>query len=129
MSRLSVGEDLAARLFAAECAVDQALAGTAALAAALPAARAHAGVSAVTGQRAFDGAAASLSALTEARAHLVRTHNTLAALARSLGLETLAIGPLDKPGDGTPVGGGGGDGGGIAANVVNKALPRTTGSC
>ena len=98
MTRHAVGEALAARLYAAEAAIDQALAETAFLAAALPAARADAYLSAVTGQRVFDGAAASISALAEARSHLVQTHTALAALARKLGLETLAIGPLDKPG-------------------------------
>lgn len=129
MSRQSVGEGLAARLFAAEAAVDMALIEAATFAAALPAARAEAWLSAVTGQHAFDGAAATLTCLTEARAHLVRTHKALATLAHRLGLEALAIGPVDKPGDGPPVGGGGGDGGGITKNVVNKTLPGTTESC
>jgi hypothetical protein len=105
MSRHAIGEALAARLYAAESAIDQALTETAFLAAALPTARAEAYLSAVTGQRVFDGAAASISALAEARAHLVQTHTALAALARKLGLDTLAVGPLDKPGDQPPVGG------------------------
>lgn len=129
MSRLSVGEDLATRLYAAESAIDQALIETATLAAALPAARAGAWLSAVTGQRAFEGTAEAISALARARAHIVQTHNTLAALARRLGLDALAVGPLDKPGDGPPVGGCGGDGCGVAPNVVNKTLPTTTGPC
>ena len=123
MSRLSVGEALATRLFAAESSIDRAMVETATLAAALPAARADAWLSAVTGQRAFDGTAAAITALAEARAHIIQTHNTLCAVARKLGLETLAGGPLDKPGDDRPVGGGGGDGPGITANVVNKSLP------
>jgi hypothetical protein len=122
MTRQSIGEALAVRLFAAETAIDLALTETANLASALPAARADAYLSAVTGQRAFDGAAASIGALAEARSHLVQTHNTLAALARKLGLETLAIGPLDKPADRPPVGGGGGDSQGVAAELVNESL-------
>ncbi len=129
MSRLSVGEALAARLYAAETAIDQALIETATLAAALPAARAGAWLSAVTGQRAFAGTAATISALADARAHIVQTHNTLTALARKLGLEALAVGPLDKPGDGPPIGGGGGDGPGVGTDMVNKSLPNTTESC
>ena len=129
MSRLSVGETLAARLYAAEAAIDQALIETATLAAALPAARAGAWLPAVTGQKAFAGTAATISALADARAHIVETHNTLTALARKLGLETLAAGPLDKPGDSPPIGGGGGDGPGIAPDMVNKTLPDTTGLC
>jgi len=129
MSRQSVGERLATRLYAAESAIDQALIETATLAAALPTARAEAWVSAVAGQRAFDEAAAAITALARARAHVVRTHATLAALARRLGLETLAIGPLDKPGDRPPAGGGGGDGNGVAPDMVNKTLPKNLKSC
>lgn len=98
-TRQAVGEAVAGRLFAAEAAIDLALAETASLIAILPAARAELYLSAVTGQRAFDGAAASVSALTEARAHIVATHGSLAALARSLRLDDLAVGPMDKPED------------------------------
>lgn len=135
MSTQAIGEALATRLYAAEAAIDQALSETAFLAAALPSARADAYLSAVTGQRAFDGAAASISALAEARSHLIQTHNTLAAVARKLGLDTLAIGPLDKPGEQPPVGGGGVRPS-IAAKVnkpltnkANKILPSTTVPC
>jgi prenyltransferase beta subunit len=106
MSRLQVGEDLAARLYAAETAIDVALAATAELTAHLPVARAEAMLSAVTGQRAFDGAAGAVSALVQARAHLGHTHATLAALARVLKLDDLAVGPVDKPEDDPPIGGG-----------------------
>ena len=123
MTRQSIGEALAARLYTAEAAIDRAMAETAALAAALPDARAEAWLSAVTGQRAFTGAAATISALAEARGHLVQTHNTLAALARKLGLEALAVGPIDKPGDTPPVGGGVCPEGDTPHGVVNKSLP------
>ncbi|MBW8302934.1 MAG: hypothetical protein K0M78_03100 [Brevundimonas sp.] len=130
MTRQNIGEALAARLYAAEAAIDQAMTETAALAAALPAARAEAWLSAVAGQKAFSGAAAAIGALAEARGHLVQTHNTLAALARKLGLEALASGPVDKPGDTPPVGGGGvcpeGD---TPQDVVNKSLPNTKALC
>lgn len=106
MTRETIGETLAARLYAAESAVDAALAEAAALAALLPGARSQAMLSATIGQKAFDGAAASITALTAARSHLVDTHNTLAALARKLGLDALAIGPVDKPEDQPPIGGG-----------------------
>lgn len=129
MSRLSVGEALAARLYAAESAIDQALIETATLAAALPAARAEAWLPAVTGQRAFEGTAAAVNALAQARAHMIQTHNTLTAVARKLGLDALAVGPVDKPGDGTPIGGGGGDSEGIAPDMVNKILPSIVEMC
>lgn len=136
MSRQSIGETLAGRLFAAEAAIDQALAETAFLAAALPAARADAFLSAVAGQKVFDGAAASISSLAEARSHLVQTHTALAALARKMGLDVLAVGPLDKPGEQPPIGGGGGVRPADAAmvnksltNKANKILPNTTAPC
>jgi len=124
MSRQAIGENLAARLYAAETAIDLALAETATLAAMLPTARADAWLPAVTGQRAFDGAAGALSALSAARSQMVQTHTTLAALARKLGLDALASGPVDKPGDTPPIGGGGGDGPGFHRNMVNETLPN-----
>lgn len=104
MKRETIGDGLAARLYAAEAAIDAALVETAGLAAALPRARSEAYLSAVTGQQAFEGAAASLAALTAARGHLIATHNTLGALARKLGLGALAAGPVDKPEDKPPIG-------------------------
>ena len=107
MNRHHVGEALAGRLYAAEAAIDAALVATAGLAADLPTARAQAMLSAVTGQRAFDGAAGAVAALVQARGHLVETHGVLAAVARKLKLDDLAAGPVDKPEDGPPIGQGG----------------------
>lgn len=104
MSRLTIGESLAQRLFVAESAVDRALTDAATLAAALPGARAEAALAATTGQPAFEQVAASIAALAQARGHLVDAHRSLGALARRLGLDVLAAGPLDKPGDRPPVG-------------------------
>ena len=75
------------------------------LAVALPDGRLKACVAAVTAQSAFDGVAASLTALTEARSHLGGAHRTLSALARKLRLEALAAGPMDKPEDRPPMDG------------------------
>lgn len=126
MTRQTVGEALAAHLHAAETAIDAALTETATLAAMLPAARAQAYLSVVTGQRAFDGAAASIGALAQARSHLVDTHNTLAALARRLGLDTVAVGPLDKPEDHVPIGGGVTQ---SIAPMVKEPLPNSLKTC
>ncbi|MES2861721.1 MAG: hypothetical protein V4701_09620 [Pseudomonadota bacterium] len=123
MSRHTVGQALSLRLHAAEAAIDAALTETANLAAMLPAARAQAYLSAVTGQKAFDGAAASIGALATARSHLVDTHNTLAALARRLGLDSVAVGPLDKPEDDVPLGNQ--PGSGRLASMVKEALPSS----
>ncbi len=129
MSRQSIGETVAARLYAAETAIDLALVETATLAALLPTARAEAYLSAVTGQRAFDGAAGAICALSAARSRMGQTHAALAALARKLGLDALAVGPVDKPGDTPPIGGGGGDGPGVRPDMVNKTLPYITDPC
>lgn len=120
MTRHTISEAVAARLHAAEAAIDTALTETAQLAALLPAARTGACLSAVTGQKAFDGAAASIGALAEARSHIVDTHNALAALARRMGLDTVAVGILDKPEDSPPVGDRGGVSAGIASKVNNS---------
>ena len=126
MTHQSIGEALSGQLFAAESAIDAALTATATLAAMLPAARTEAYLSAVTGQRAFDGAAASISALAQARSHLVTTHTTLAALARKLGLDVLAVGPMDKPEDTPPIGDGPKT---TLVHKMNKPLPTTHEAC
>jgi hypothetical protein len=105
-ARMAAGSNLASRLYAAEAAIDAAVVETAALMSELPLARADLWLSAVSGQRAFDEAAASVGALAQARGHLVATHRTLAAVARRIGLDDLAVGPLDKPEDTPPIGDG-----------------------
>ena len=117
MSREVIGRDLGLRVQAAEIALDKALMEIAGLAAALPDARLRASVAATTAQPAFDGVAASLLAATEARAHLGGAHRTLSALARKLGLESVAAGPMDKPEDRPPLDGSEP----LRANVVNEA--------
>ena len=62
MNRQSIGEQIAARLYCAETAIDRALVETANLAAYLPTARADSYLSATTGQKAFDGVAGAISA-------------------------------------------------------------------
>ena len=124
MNRETVGEALAARLYAAEAAIDAALHETAMLAAMLPGARHEAFLSAVTGQKVFQGAAAGIGALTEARAHIVDAHNALSALARKLGLDILALGHVDKPED-RPPGGGGVE----PVEMINKTLPGSPVAC
>lgn len=130
MSRQAIGETLSYHLHRTEAAIDAALHEAATLAALLPHARADAGLSAVAGQGAFDGAASTLTALTGARAHLVRTHTTLAALARRLGLASVAVGPLDKPDDRPPVGGDTTVLQGVRrAPNVNQSLPCSIETC
>lgn len=118
--REAAGLTVAARLYAAERAVDAALAETAGLMVLLPQARTQANLSATTGQNAFDDVAAAIGALTNARARLVGAHGGLAALARRMGLDSLAVGPLDKPEDAPPHGG---EGVSSHARVIGKQIP------
>lgn len=104
--RTEAGNAVAARLYRVEAAIDTALAETAAFVADLPRARSEAYLSAVAGQQIFDHATESLLAINQARARMVAAHNSLAALARKMGLDVLAVGPLDKPEDGPPIGSG-----------------------
>jgi len=97
MTEPATADALAGQLFAAETAIEGALTETARLIAMFPAARSEALLSAVVGQRAFASTAAAVCALAEARGQIVATHNTLSALARQIGLDVLAVGPLDKP--------------------------------
>lgn len=100
--RQRIGQHLAERLWSAEQAVDAALGEAAALMALLPQARREAALAATVAQPAFSAAADSVAALAKARGDLVEAHRTLAALARKLGLDALAAGPMDKPKDDRP---------------------------
>ena len=127
MSRQNIAEQIAAQLYCAETGIDRALVETANLAARLPTARAEAYLSATIGQKAFEGVAGAIGALTTARHNIIQTHANLSALARTLGLDALAVGPLDKPGDTPPVGGGASNTSDKVniqlTDVVNKSLP------
>jgi len=104
MTLQSIAEALAAQLDAAERAVDRAIVETAALNALTPRARLDAEVSAVLGQAVFEEAAAALAAATEARTRLARAHAAITRVAKDLGVETVAAGPVDKPEDDPPHG-------------------------
>jgi multidrug resistance efflux pump len=96
--RRAAAEKVAQRLAAAEAAIDRALTCAAELNAALPSARAEAGISAVVGQEALDGAADVYSRLVAARRSIVETHRKLDETKTQIGLRTVAIGDgLDKP--------------------------------
>ncbi len=96
--RREAAEKVAQRLAAAEAAIDQALTCAAELNAALPSARAEAGLSAVVGQEALDGAAEVYTRLVAARRGIVETHRMLDETKIQIGLRTVAIGDgLDKP--------------------------------
>jgi hypothetical protein len=64
-------------------------------------------LSAVSGQRVFEGASETLSLLAQARGRLVETHRRLEALGRAMKVSVQATGPVDKPEEDGPRDGGG----------------------
>lgn len=88
---------VAESLFAAEEAIDAALARVAELNGTLATARIEAKLSAVVGQDAFEGAASAFAALARARCDIVETHNRLSDTKVQIGLRTVAIGDQGKP--------------------------------
>jgi hypothetical protein len=106
MARALAGRQVAVALEKAEAALDQAVADVAGLAALLPGARLRAELTAVTGQKVFEGASETLSLVAQARGRLVETHRRLDALNKALGSQ-VATGPTDKPEEDRPRDGGG----------------------
>lgn len=89
---------VAESLFAAEDAIDAALARAAELNAAMVKARTDAGLSALVGQDAFELASAAFAALARARCDIVETHKRLSETKIQVGLRTVAVGDgLPKP--------------------------------
>jgi flagellar hook-basal body complex protein FliE len=86
-------------LLEAEVALDLAVQATAQLNAAMTSARISANLSAIVGQGALESANGSLSALVQARSHLVEAHQRLNAVKTDIGLRHLASGDGQlKPG-------------------------------
>lgn len=89
---------VAESLFAAEEAIDLALARAAELNGALVTARTEAELSALVGQDAFEVAASAFAALARARGDIVETHKRLSETKIQMGLRTVAIGDgVPKP--------------------------------
>jgi hypothetical protein len=85
-------------LYAAEDAIDAALARAAELNGTLVTARTDAQLSALVGHEAFEGAAAAFAALARARTDIVETHRRLSETKIQVGLRTVAIGDsVPKP--------------------------------
>ncbi len=108
--RRQVGETLAAQLFAAEAAIDAAIAATATLAATIPAVGSQIRVGACIGQDSLTEAMATCAKLVEARSSIVATHKALSVAQKQVGLGAVNFGGwVDKfvgvPGeDGGPSG-------------------------
>jgi hypothetical protein len=89
---------VAESLFAAEEAIDTALARTAELNSKMVTARSDAALSALVGQDAFEVSASAFAALARARSDIVETHKRLSEAKIQVGLRTIAFGDsLPKP--------------------------------
>lgn len=96
--RLEIARQVADQLFAAEAAIDTALAQTATLTGLMPAVRADARLSALMGQGALERAIEAVSALGQARRSIVEAHKELSITQKQMGLGTVNFGGLvDKP--------------------------------
>jgi hypothetical protein len=100
--RRAAAMKVAESLFAAEEAIDLALARAAELTGAMVSARNEANLSATVGQEAFEGSAAAFAALARARADIVETHKRLSETQVQIGLRAVSFGDQGKPvtGDG-----------------------------
>lgn len=97
-NRLDIARQVADQLFAAETAIDMALAKTAALAGLMPSVREDIRLSALVGQGAIERAIETMSALGEARRKIVETHKQLSITQKQIGLGPVNLGGwVDKP--------------------------------
>lgn len=96
--RQAIAQRVAKHLFAAEEAVDLAVARIAELNAALPLARLDASLAAAVGQDALIQSANALMLLTETRGRIVAAHASLKQASDDIGLAELSYGDLIKPG-------------------------------
>lgn len=91
-NRLTAATKVAQSLFAAEQAIDAALARAAELNGNMVTARTDAKLSALVGQDAFEVSAAAFAALARARCDIVETHKRLSEAKIQVGLRTIAVG-------------------------------------
>lgn len=96
-ARRDAAMKVAESLFAAEEAIDIALARTAELNGTLAIARTEAQLSAIVGQDAFETAASVFASLARARCEIVETHKRLHETKIQIGLRAVAIGDQGKP--------------------------------
>jgi hypothetical protein len=90
--RLAAAMKVAESLFAAEEAIDVALARTAELNSKMVTARSDARLSALVCQDAFEVSAAAFAALARARCDIVETHKRLSEAKIQVGLRTVSVG-------------------------------------
>jgi hypothetical protein len=95
--RRMIAEQVAAALFEAETAIDEALAKTAALTGVMPSMRKSVGASALIGQDAVERASQAIMALADARRAIVETHKELSIVQTQIGLGAVT---MTDPGSG-----------------------------
>src|ERR1700761_9822147 len=98
--RRMIAEQVAAALFEAETAIDNALAKTAALTGVMPQMRKGVGASALIGQDAVERASQAIMALADARRAIVETHKELSIVQTQIGLGAVTMN--DPGGTGKP---------------------------
>lgn len=92
--RRAAAQQVADQLFAAEAAIDAAIAATATLTALMPTVRSEAGAGACIGQDALLRAVATIAKLGDARTEIVATHAALRVAQRQIGLDAVSFGGL-----------------------------------
>ncbi|WP_232494452.1 hypothetical protein [Novosphingobium kaempferiae] len=95
--RQAIARTVAERLFAAEDALDLAVARIAELNAALPLARLDGRISAIVGQDAILSSASALMLVVETRSKIVAAHANLKYASDEIGLPPTSYGDLIKP--------------------------------
>lgn len=90
--RRNAAEAVAEALFAAEKAIDAAIASTAALTTLMPAQRDAANLSVMIGQDALISAIETMRALGQARQGIVETHKGLSQVQHEIGLSAVSFG-------------------------------------
>jgi hypothetical protein len=103
-ARRDAAMKVAESLFAAEDAIDSALARAAELSTAIVTARKDANLSAIVGQEALEVAAAAFASIARARGDIVEAHKRLGETQIQIGLGAIAFGDNGKPSVGEPTG-------------------------
>lgn len=93
-ARRLIAEQVAEQLFAAEAAIDAAIAAAATLTGMMPAIRAEAGLSAFIGQYAIIEASETTAMLVRARSSICATHKALTVAQEQMGLGAVNFGGL-----------------------------------
>lgn len=106
MEKIEILHTVADELFATEKAVDDAIAQASDMLATLIQGRRDMNLSAVVGADAQAKVMDAIAAMGQARTAVVAAHADLAKVQRAVGLAHVAVGPMEKPEEDVPMGGG-----------------------